>query len=283
MGTRWQISVWDSLGTSRFNALCDEIMQMSEAFDRTYSRFRSDSLVWSLTKQKGIVEVPHDLVMMLRLYETLSRLSDGSVTPTIGFALSDLGYDAEYRLRPRSAIRSVPRLQEALSMIDDTHIDLHASVLLDLGALGKGYFVDQIVEFLDTKGIKRFLVDGSGDIFYRGAGVPIRAGLEDPEDPTKAIGVLMLHEGALCASASNRRRWGTYHHTIDPFTLTSPEMVQATWVISDTCAMADGLATALFLRSPQAFSKELPFDYAILGADRNVTHSSGFDATFFSA
>ncbi len=281
MGTGWGITIWDSLGDDAFSEIEKTIVGRSQVFDQTYSRFIKTSLIWELTEKTGTVEVPLQLVEMLRLYETLYDASHGFCNPLIGYTLSDMGYDAQYSLKPKEIIRTVPPLHDVLTIVDDTHIHLTQHVLIDLGALGKGFFVDVIAEYLKEKDIARFLVNGSGDIYYQGNGIPLRAGLEHPGDTTKAIGVLELLEGGLCASAGNRRRWATYQHTINPFSLTSPEEIIATWVQADTAALADGLATCLFMVEPETLQKDLSFDYCLLNKDYRVKKSEGFEAEFF--
>ncbi len=281
MGTHWAVTLWDTMSDAAFADMQQTIEKRSYDFDHTFSRFIKNSFIWSLTEKMGIVEVPKDLVNMLQLYETLYDATSGHCNPLIGFTISDLGYDADYSLMPKNTIRPVPPLHEALSIIDDTHIELRASVLIDLGALGKGYFVDVIATYLKEKNIARFLVNGSGDIYYQGNGTPIRAGLEHPDDPTKAIGVLELMQGALCASAGNRRRWAMYQHTINPFSLTSPEEIIATWVMAESTALADGLATCLFMTEPESLDNVLSFEYCLLNKEYKIKNSASFTAEFF--
>lgn len=281
MGTHWKISIWDALDTKTAADIEQSIRGASEAFDAAYSRFRSSSLVCALAQRTGLQEVPRDLVSMLRVYEKLHDLSGGMCNPLVGFALCDLGYDAEYSLRPKEHVRPVPRLHDALRVIDDTHIELHESVLIDLGALGKGFFVDRIGSMLSEAGMQRYLVDGSGDISYQGNGIPLRMGLEHPGDHAKVIGVRKLTNGAMCSSAGNRRAWGRHHHTIDPFTLSSPTEIIATWVIADHAALADGLATCLFFCPPEAFEEQYCFDYCILNKNYHVKRSKGFGGELY--
>lgn len=281
MGTHWSISVWDELKDDQKKMLQQTIIEESQKFDELYSRFKKNSLVWQLSQKRGEREVPADLVSMLRLYQTMYDLSGGACTPLIGFTIGDLGYDETYSLKPKETVRPVPNFHEALQILDDTHIALSESVLLDVGALGKGFFVDKIASYLQDEGMKRFLVDGSGDIFYKGNGFPLRMGLEHPGDPTKVIGVVEMTDGAMCSSASNRRAWKQYHHTINPHTLTSPEEIIATWVIAQTAAVADGLATCLFLTDSDAYKAEWQYDYCILNKDYHVKRSAGFPAELF--
>jgi thiamine biosynthesis lipoprotein len=264
MGTHWAISIWDTLDPAVFAELQESIIQQSQAFSQLYSRFNKSSLIWELTEKRGMVEVPKELIQMLRLYETLHDLSDGKCNPLVGFALSDLGYDADYSLQPKEHIRSVPNFHDALRLVDDTHLELSQSVLIDLGALGKGFFVDIIRAFLEEKGIQRFLVDGSGDMYYQGNGEVIRVGLEHPGDATKVIGVLEMQNGAMCGSASN-----------------STEGIIATWVRATSAAVADGLATCVFLVEPERFENDFAFDYCLLNTEYKIKRSAGFTAELF--
>ncbi len=284
MGTRWNIRIWDTVSNSEFTDIQEWILQSTRDYEEQYSRFRETSLVWELAKSTGVSEVPRDLVTMLRIYKTLNTLSHGKFNPLIGFTLSDLGYDANYSLQPQSHIRPAPNFSTALKILDDTHIELHEPVLIDIGAVGKGYFVDIITKHLKDRSLKRFLVDGSGDAFYEGNGEPIRIGLEHPDDPTKAIGVLTLIQGSLCGSGGNRRKWNKYHHIVDPDTLESPPNILATWVYTkDSTAMSDGLATCLFLTDPELYQKEIEFEYLMLNEKYQVKRSEGFGVELFVA
>lgn len=281
LGTHWKISVWDEISSSRFEELADECVAAAREFDALYSRFIADSMVVQLSKQAGEFEVPADLVSMLRLYEALYGATEGKINPCIGFAMGDSGYDAQYSLTEAPVIRDVPPFPDTIDIIDGTHIRLRQRVLLDLGALGKGYLVDMLYAHLEAVGVLHFLVDGSGDIRYRaGEGSAIVCGLEHPLDPTLAIGTLALRGGALCASATNRRRWSARHHYIDPHTKESPREVIATWVWAPTAALADGLSSALFFVEPEALAA-FTFEYLVVRHDMHAKSSAGFTAELF--
>ncbi len=280
MGTTWKISIWDEINEKIFHDIRVEIMQKSQEFDRTYSRFIKTSFVWELTKKTGVVEVPEDFMNMLKLYNQFYEPSDKKLNPLIGFTISDLGYDADYSLTPQQTIRSTPDVNTAVKILDNSHIFLSESVLFDFGALGKGYFVDVIAHFLKQKNVQRFLVDGSGDISYVGNDESIRVGLEHPEDPSKVIGVVEMKQGTMCSSGTNRRKWGEFSHIIDPYSRTSQHTIISTWVMAKSAAVSDALATALFLSPPESFSF-VPFEYCILNSDYKIKRSAGFLAELF--
>ena len=108
------------------------------------------------------------------------------------------------------------RFEDALAW-DGEHLETATPVLLDVGAAGKGHLVDLVSGILAEAGIARSVVDGSGDLRIRE--VPMRIALEHPADPRKAVGVAELADGALSASAGNRRRHADgRHHVLDAVT-----------------------------------------------------------------
>ncbi len=86
--------------------------------------------------------------------------------------------------------------------------------------------------------------------------------------------------GALCGSGTNRRRWATYHHIIDPHTNHSTTDIVAAWVLSDSATLSDALATALFLAPPENFSN-FNFEFCLLNKDYKIKRSAGFTAELF--
>ena len=278
MGTHWEVTIWDDLSSDRFASIQEEIIRRSQEFDHTYSRFIKTSFVWQLAEKTGVVEVPADFMEMLGWYKRLYAISGKTLNPLIGFTISDLGYDADYSLKAKDVIRQTPDLDETVQMLDDKHIVIAQPVLFDFGALGKGYFVDKVAAFLREQGIQRFLVNGSGDIYYEGKGQPIRVGLEDPRDPSKVIGVVEMFQGSMCASASNRRAWGSHHHTINPLTSSSPSEVIATWVLAPKAVLADAAATCGFLTDLDAIKNAHSFEYALLNQEFRMKRSPGFIA-----
>ena len=280
MGTSWNVSVWDDIAETTFLALEQTIRAYCTIFDHTYSRFIPDSLVCELSQQTGTHRVPTDFVDILKIYMKFFTLSQGAFTRLVGDVLSDLGYDAEYSLKPKSHIRSVPDFLEVVTIVDDCHISLKDTVTIDIGALGKGFAVDAIADILDQKGVMNYLVDGSGDIRYKGE-TAIKVGLEHPHDAKKVVGVADFTTGAMCSSATNRRTWEGMHHIINPFRASSNTGIEATWVITDTAVYADGLATALFLCPPEQFEKDIAFEYVLLNKELKIKRSPGFNVSLY--
>lgn len=282
IGTKWDIQVLEPIEIAEWRRLRTAIRQRIEAFDKTYSRFRSDSLVSRAARQAGRYELPADGYKLLRFYERLYKATGGKVTPLIGQVMEALGYDASYSFEKKD-VRRPPAWEEVLSY-DRQGFTLTRPAVLDFGAAGKGYLVDIISELLEQAGVGSYLINAGGDIRHRSAsGGLVKVGLENPLDNSEAIGAARLKNQSLCASAGNKRAWDGFNHIIDSVELRSPSEILASWVVAADTMTADGLATALFFAAPGGLQKQFSFSYAVLYKDMSLRSSPDFPAEIFTA
>lgn len=268
IGAPWRIDTPDPLGDVVTRAIADRI----ERFDSVYSRFREDSFVSRIARHPGEWVFPPDAAPLFDLYRTLYERTDGAMSPLVGERMENLGYDRAYSLRAADVAVGVPHWDDAFQW-DGERLATSRPVLIDVGAAGKGYLVDLVGEILSDAGIVDYVVDASGDLVHRGD-APLRVALEHPRDARKAIGVYSLQNAALCASASNRRAWGTgLHHIIDAVTGRPTSRVVATWAMAPSGLVADGLSTALFFCGAGRFADICEFQYVRMFANDTVEYS----------
>ncbi|MBH0129810.1 FAD:protein FMN transferase [Salinibacterium sp. NK8237] len=275
IGAPWQIDTADPLDPEVFAA----IQRRIEQFDRTYSRFRNDSLVSRIARTPGSYPFPPDAPPLFELYRRLYIATDGAMSPLVGRALEELGYDRTYSLQPSAARTRVPDWLEAISW-NGSELTTLTPAVLDVGAAGKGYLVDLVAEVLAEHGVSSATVDASGDMLHRGDG-ELRVALEHPLDTSKAIGVVTVSNEAICASAPNRRAWAGLHHILDARTGLPTDRIIATWAIAPTALEADGLATALFFADPAKLAEEFDFQWVRMLSTGRVEHSPGFTGELF--
>jgi len=275
LGTQWGIETPTELNEQILLAIHDRI----EAFDVTYSRFRSDSLVHEVSIHSGVFVFPRDAIQLFDFYRKMYELTQGKVTPLIGDMLERAGYDAEYTLvaKEQTPIASWGDVMQWNGEVLKTS----QPVTLDVGAAGKGYLVDVLSELLEKEGILEYVIDASGDLRHKGSDLN-RVGLEDPRKPGRVIGVIDVMNRSLCASAVNRRAWGNeLHHIFDPDTMSPTKEIIATWVIADDTMTADGIATSLFFVEPEVMSDTYQFEYARMHADGAIDYSPAFEGKLF--
>lgn len=282
IGTQWEIDTAGPLAV----AVQQQVTEHIESFDKTYSRFRPDSLVTQLAQapRGGCVEFPDDSQALFRLYDQLYILTSGAVDPLVGRRLAQLGYDHQYSLTPSpGSTRPAPpavRWPHDVSRTGTT-IRTRRPLVIDVGAAGKGLLVDQVAALLLAAKVPDFTVDAGGDICHYGLAA-MRVGLQHPLQPDQVIGVVELANGAICASATTRRAWANgLHHVLDARHGLPTREVLATWVLAADALTADGLATALFFTRAEVLQAHFQFSSVRLFSNQTVEVSANFPGEIF--
>jgi thiamine biosynthesis lipoprotein len=295
IGTKFEITIWDGIAELQFEKITDSVKNICKEFDNKYSRFKPNSFIRKLSEQVGEVDIPDDcleLIDILGIYKKVNFLTDGQINPLVGNTLADYGYDEKYSLQEKNEVRQTPRFDDVVE-IKPHQLVLREKVLIDLGAMGKGYLIDKIYEFLlnekvEGKNLEKYLVDGSGDIrYYSKNKEEIVCGLEHPTDTTKIIGKLKISCGSLCASSLSRRNWSNnystkkYHHYFNPMTNNFSDEIIATFVCCLEAKFADILSSALFFTDPEKLLSEFKFEYLIINNQMQIKKSDNFNAELF--
>lgn len=275
IGTHFSIETPGPVGARVQN----EILTLIDDFDLIWSRFREGSVVRRMATRPGTYDFGPSAGPLLDLYRDLYRRTGGLVTPLIGNALEHLGYDAVYSMVAKSgSVRTQP--WDGAVTRQGNEMSTSTRVTFDVGAAGKGYLVDLVLEVLRDNGSEHCVVDASGDLRHHGGDVQ-RVGLEHPLESGTVIGVANVSGNALCASAVNRRIWGDgLHHVVNPQTGRPAGEVIATWVIAPTALLADGLATALFFVPAKAL-QGMDFSFVRMLAGGRIEYSTNFDGELF--
>ncbi len=283
IGTRWTVRTPDPLD----GVTLDRVHARIAGYDAVWSRFRADSLVARMARRPGVYGLPAEGVALLDLYDVLGERTDGAVSPLVGRSLERLGYDAAHTLVPSGPPVAAPRAADVLDR-DGDRLVVREPVLLDVGAAGKGQLVDLVADVLAACGVDDVLVDAGGDVLRRGGAgggrsEPVRVGLQQPGDATRAVGVVELDDAAVCGSGVDRRAWGDgLHHVLDARTGAPTRDVVATWAVAGSAMVADGLATALFFAEPERLEVLFDLEYVVLHADGSARWSLGLPGEVFA-
>ena len=232
------------------------------------SDYEPDSELSKLSRTAGqgqAVPVSQDLWKVLDRSQQLARLSNGAFDITVGPVVS-----LWRKARRERKLPDPVRLQQARAAVGYEKLQLDrrrhtakllvAGMRLDLGAIAKGYAVDEALAVLQRRGIMRALVSGGGDMAAgapppRAKGWRIEIAPLDVSNAPPARFVLLSHAGLATSGdvfqnlESDGRR---YSHIVDPHTgvgLTDHSLVT---VIARDGITADSLATAVSVLGPKA-------------------------------
>ncbi len=130
------------------------------------------------------------------------------------------------------------------------------AVCLDFNSIAKGYGIDVVGRFLESKGILNYLVEIGGEIRARGVknnGKLWKVGIDNPNtDGSRSFSKLVTLDNQSMASSGNYRKFRIgsngkkYVHTINPKTgfAVASNLLSATVFSKGDCADVDAYATA---------------------------------------
>jgi FAD:protein FMN transferase len=229
----------------------NEITKYLGGFETRYSRFIADNWLAQINNAwGGVLDAP--ATEMLRVALELAQLTDGAFDPTISPDLLRIGYgiaevsqgDTSTQTRtlsprPRNSYRDI--------ILSDNHLTLKNGAHIEFGGVGKGYALEQIANKLSQPA--QVIINFGGDIYIRGGST---IALENPLNPSEAIGTVTLKEWYFCGSSGVYRKIGDHHHLIDGRTGDSSQQSLASFVQGKSGIWTDGLATAVFVLGERA-------------------------------
>lgn len=276
----------------------DQLAEYHRLFD-VYHTYEGINNLKTVNDRAGTAPVKVDkrIIDLLLTAKGLYQRTGGKVNVAFGSVLS-VWHD--YRERgisdpARAALPSMELLRAAAEHTDISRvkIDEKASTVfledpemrLDVGAIAKGYAVEQVCGRMRREGVSVLVSVGGNVCAAGGMGKgPWRTGVQDPRQSGEALCILGLRDMSLVSSGSCQRYYTVeekqYHHIIDPDTLMPAGYFLAVTVLAKDSGLADALSTALFnmpLRQGLALAEELPDVEALwITLDGSLWCSSGF-------
>ena len=272
MGTTYHITVIGGYFDAA-RPLQKAIDKQLAAINASMSTYRPDSEISRFNQLQAIdtpMPVSDDFYQVMRLSQKLFEITGGAWDGTLGPLIDLWGFGPTPR--PRDRLPATERIKTLLATIGFQHIVVHPdghlskrqpSIAVDLASVAKGYAVDVVADLIDDRGYVDYLVEIGGEVYAAGVridGQPWRVGINAPEAGApfnKVYRVVKLQDRAFATSGDYRNFFEIdgrrYAHIIDPRTgyPVSNGVVSAS-VTAESCALADGLATALMIMGASA-------------------------------
>jgi len=253
MGTNWSAAWYSPLGPAEAT--------IENAFERLFETLIASMSTWQplslisrynrLAAGEQIAIDPHFAKVMEMSFE-IARLSGGAFDPCLGGEVLRRGFGAQGIADATSGLTFGPDVWRQI-LPDSGTLYQPGGVALDLSAIAKGYAVDAMAGEMQRQGITQFLVEIGGEIVGRGVkpdGMPWWVDIENPY-PDGTPWRIVPCGGALATFGDYRQsrldagRWVS--HIIPSLDRVSDGGdLSSVSVLHDTCALADGWATALF-------------------------------------
>lgn len=273
MGTTYNIKVvGEAVDTATLQQGIDEKLKQ---LNQQMSTYIPDSELSTFNQSTSLeaMKVSSELEKVVQEAIRLGKLTDGKLDVTVGPLVNLWGFGPEHQ---PEKIPSDELVQTTKARIGLDKLTLENGMMaksipnlyVDLSTIAKGYGVDLIAEFIETKGINNYLVEIGGEMRLKGfkhTGELWHVAIEKPVTSERAVQqVIVPKDNAVATSGDYRNYYEVdgqrFSHIIDPDTAKpiNHKLVSVT-VIHPSSMTADGLSTAIMVMGEEkglAFAEE---------------------------
>ena len=254
-------------------ALDNEISRALHEVDASMSVFNKQSTLSAINAGTSM-HTDALLYEVLTKARKVSEATDGAFDVTVmplvnawGFGFKKGEFPTDHQIDSLRAFVGYKRFELAP---DSTIKKSDPRLMIDCGAIAKGYGVDRVARMLREHNVRNYMVEIGGEVVVKGRnpeGKDWQIGVSKPVDnkdgaQTELQTVLSLHDCAVATSGNYRnfyvRDGHKYAHTIDPRTgrPVQHSLLSAT-VMAPDCATADAYATAFMVLGIEGAPKVL--------------------------
>lgn len=253
-GTSFSIK-YEAKGTPDFQKQFDSLFQV---VNQSMSTYIKDSDISKINRNEDSLVDSH-FINVFKASKDIYKETEGAFDPTIGALVNAWDFGPEDNIANLDTLKIDSLMQfvglDKVTLINNI-INKPKSTFIDFNAIAKGYGVDVIGMFLESRDIENYLVEIGGEIRARGINVEKqqswKIGVEMPHfDGTQSILKAISIGNESMATSGTYRKFKTdkngnkYSHIIDTKTgYPSKTNLLSISVIAKDCMTADGYATA---------------------------------------
>ncbi|MGQ1908524.1 FAD:protein FMN transferase [Marinifilum sp. RC60d5] len=243
--------------------LQSDILKKLEEFDYSLSTYNAESVISLVNQNDSSVVLDKYFIHCFKKSEEIAKITNGAFDWTVAPLVNAWGFGFKNKLEPSEIpVDSLLNIvgYDKVCLKQGKVIKKDSRIMFDASAIAKGYGVDVVADFLESKGVTNYLVEIGGEIRAKGKSnknrvwrVGIDKPIDDPSSLSRQIqDVIELENGALATSGNYRQFYvkdgKKYAHTIDP-RLGYPvqHSLLSSSVVADDCMTADAYATSFMV------------------------------------
>lgn len=255
MGTFCTIEIVSDSNKEQATKMVSDAFQMIQNLEQKMSTFQPDSEISKLNKRRSSNKflLSKDLFHVIHQSIEFSRLTGGAFDITVRPLLTlwrtpDSISDSEAisRVKKKTGYQFIK-----LNPQEGSIVFKNPEVSMDLGGIGKGYAMDQVVLFLKKKNIKSAFIDFGGQIYVAGQ-EKRKAFIAHPLFRNQKFLEVPLTNASISTSSNSqqyvRKKGKKFGHIINPASGQPVNWDGSASVISPSAAKADALSTAFFVK-----------------------------------
>lgn len=282
--------------TATAQAIHDDLLEYHQLYD-IYNEYEGMNNLKTVNDhaREAPVSVDRKIIDLLLFSKDLYTRTGGKVNIAMGSVLSlwhdarELGvqYPDEAALPDRDALECAAAHTDINSIqIDEekgTVFFTDPEVRLDVGAIAKGYAVQQVCGSAPAG----LLISVGGNVCATGpkpeTGQPWVVGIQNPDAPEEYLHTIYVEDFSVVTSGDYQRYFTVdgvaYHHIIDPDTLFPADYWRSVTILCPDSGLADALSTALFTlpqQEGQALLDAFGAQAMWVRPDGSILYSPGF-------
>ncbi|AFS79135.1 thiamine biosynthesis lipoprotein ApbE [Gottschalkia acidurici 9a] len=274
MGTIINLTIYDKVSDDVFSGAFDVIRDIENKMSLNIDGSELNSV--NKSSGKSSVSVSDETAYVINRSLEYSKLSNGHFDITIGPLVQLWGIGTENaKLPTEDEINNLlPKVGYERLSVSGNNVKLEdEGMIVDLGSIAKGYAADEVARYLESKGVKRAIVDLGGNIYVLGSkdeSIPWTVSVQNPFSETRGdvLGILKASNKSIVTSGVYERFFEKdgkrYHHILDPFTGYPVENeLMSVSIVSDKSIDGDALSTSIF-------SLGLKDGYSLINSLNNV-------------
>ncbi len=269
MGTKYHVSINESLPKKEYQVLHHEIEAILEAINEKMSTYQGDSELshLNLNPDTTWINISPDLFSVIDEAMYVSRITNGAFDITVGDLVNLWGFGPSIQSSIVPSDASIDRVMRGVGY-KHLHVQRASSSIrkdipglyIDLSGIAKGYAVDQVALHLEAQGVMNYLIEIGGELKANGKNknnIGWEVIIERPVPLVREkYAAVNLRNMAIATSGDYRnyieRDGKRFSHTINPTTgKPITHTLASVTVINSSAMRADAFATGLMVLGPE--------------------------------
>ena len=214
------------------------------------------------------------------------QLTDRAFSPRLYKISREWGFTTgKYKIPEEAILKGY--LEEVrtseVSVVGNT-VSRTPGIMIDFGAIAKGYATDVVVEYLKANNIPKAIINLGGNVYMLGSKDDENGWTVGINDPfaDRLLGTIEISDACVVTSGNYERYFEKdgkrYHHIIDSATGSpSDNGLASVTIISEDASYADALSTALFVmgadKAIEFWRNNDNFEFVLVTEDKEVFYS----------
>jgi thiamine biosynthesis lipoprotein len=272
-GTTFSIQVY-SINEIDFEKGIDSVLSK---VNNSVSTYIPESDISKINSGNTTIIVDDIFIDNFNISAEVYEITGGFFDPTIGVLRNAYGFGDTNSIQEIDSLALDSMMKfvgfNKVKLTSENKIEkLYPEIYIDFNAVAKGYGIDLIGSYLDSKGVGNYLIELGGEILAKGKNVEKNkswlVGIENVNLNDKSFSSIIALENIAMATSGNYRKFRIdsltgkkYVHTLNPITGSAAKSdITSATVLAPTCALADAYATAfmaLGLENSKAILKNI--------------------------